>query len=118
MPPVGHKAQTPKEFSDVRLQGPSNLSHKARIHLGEETLDLDFAAVVDNAGYYVEPMGSWTVSTAQFNLARNVQDITEVVASASTQLQHASQGLMATADQTSQQATAVAAASEQASATV
>jgi methyl-accepting chemotaxis protein len=97
---------------------PSNLPHKARIHLGEETLDLDVSAVVDDGGHYIGPMVSWSVSTAQYRLANNVRDITGVVASASTQLQSTSENLMATADQTSQQATAVAASSEQAAANV
>jgi len=100
------------------LGDPSNLPQRARIHLGDEALDLDVAAIKDTSGYYIGAMVSWSVVTAQFKMANNVQDVTEIVASASTQLQNAASSLQDIADQTSQQATAAFAASEQAAANI
>ena len=100
------------------LADPNNLPHKAKIKLGDETLSLDVSAIVDDNGYYLGPMLAWNVVTAQVQMAKNVQEVTEIVSSASTQLQNTAQSLSATAEQTTQQSAAVAAAAEQASANV
>jgi methyl-accepting chemotaxis protein len=100
------------------LSNPANLPHKAKIPLGEHTLQLDVSAIVDDGGHYIGPMVAWSVVTEQVTMAKNVQEVTEVVASASTEMQNTAQSLSATAEQTTQQSAAVAAAAEQASANV
>jgi methyl-accepting chemotaxis protein len=100
------------------LADPNNLPHKAKIKLGEETLQLDVSAIIDNTGYYIGPMVAWSVVTAQVQMATNVKEVTEIVASASTEMQNTAQSLSATAEETSQKSAAVAAAAEQASANV
>ena len=100
------------------LGDPNNMPHKAKIKLGDETLSLDVSAIVDSTGYYVGAMVAWNVVTAQVAMASNVKEVTGIVASASTEMQNTAQGLSATAEQTSQQSSAVAAAAEQASTNV
>ena len=100
------------------LADPANLPHKAKIPLGEHTLQLDVSAIVDDTGYYLGPMLAWSVITEQVQMANNVKNVTEIVAAASTEMQNTAQSLSATAEQTQQQSAAVAAAAEQASANV
>ncbi|MDA1023847.1 MAG: methyl-accepting chemotaxis protein [Proteobacteria bacterium] len=100
------------------LANPNNLPHSAKIKLGDETLQLDVSAIIDNTGFYIGPMVAWSVVTAQVQMATNVKEVTEIVASASTELQNTAQSLSATAEQTTQKSAAVAAAAEQASANV
>lgn len=54
------------------LADPNNLPYHSKIKLGEETLDLNVAAIVDQTGHYIGPMVSWSVITQQENLAQNV----------------------------------------------
>jgi len=100
------------------LKDPSNLPHKANIKLGDETLPLNVAAIVDDSGFYIGPMVSWSVISAQVAMAENVKNMTQIVASTSTELQNTAQSMAATAERTSEQSTAVAAASEEASTNV
>lgn len=100
------------------LADPKNLPHKAKIPLGEHTLQLDVSAIIDDTGYYIGPMVAWSVITEQVQMANNVKQVTEIVASASTQLQNTAEGMLTTAEQVTQQSGAVAAAAEQASANV
>lgn len=100
------------------LSDPKNLPWHAKIKLGQETLDLNVAAIVDDSGYYIGPMVSWSVITAQEALSRNVLEISQVVSGSSTELQKTAQQLSAAAEESSSQATSVAAAAEEASANV
>ena len=100
------------------LADPKNLPHKAKIPLGEHTLQLDVSAIVDDTGYYIGPMVAWNVITDQVQMANNVKQVTEIVAAKSTELQETAQSLSAMAEQATQQSGAVAAAAEQASANV
>jgi len=100
------------------LADPKNLPHKAKIPLGDETLQLEVSAVIDSTGYYIGPMVAWSVITGQVQMANNVKEVTEIVASASTEMQNTAQSLSATAEETTKQSAAVAAAAEQASANV
>jgi len=45
------------------LADPNNLPHSARIKLGDETLQLDVSAIIDNTGFYIGPMVAWSVVT-------------------------------------------------------
>ncbi len=100
------------------LKDPANLPHTAKIALGDETLSLDVAAIVDDSGYYIGPMLSWSVITAQVKLAESVSEVTDAVASASTQLETAATSLSSTAEEAGKQAAAVAAATEEATTNV
>lgn len=100
------------------LSDPNNLPWKSKIKVGEETLDLNVAAILDQAGYYMGPMVSWSVITAQETLSRNVLDVSGVVSSSSSEMETTAQSLSAAAEETSVQATSVASAAEEASTNV
>ena len=50
------------------LADPGNLPHRAKIRLGEETLDLNVVAIRDEHGEYVGPMINWEVITEKVRL--------------------------------------------------
>ncbi|MBS0262806.1 MAG: PAS domain-containing protein [Planctomycetes bacterium] len=45
------------------LADPKNLPHRAKIRLGDETLDLSVSAIRDSNGDYIGPMVTWEVVT-------------------------------------------------------
>lgn len=100
------------------LADPNNMPHRAKIKLGTEILDLNVAAIRDKSGYYIGPMLSWSVITAQETLSNNVLDISKIVSESSGEVQRTAQTLAAAAEEASAQATSVAAASEEASTNV
>ncbi len=104
------------------LADPKNLPHKAKIKLGDETLDLQVSAIMDKDGTYHGPMVTWSVLTAQLalvdKLESDVKGVMAMVASAAAEMQSSAESLASTAEETSQQSTAVAAASEEATSNV
>ena len=100
------------------LKDPDNLPHRAKIQLGEHILDLNVAPIRDPSGYYMGPMLSWSVITAQEKLSKAVLEISEVVSDSSGNVSQTAQTLSAAAEEASAQATSVAAASEEASTNV
>ena len=100
------------------LSNPKNLPHKAQIKLGTESLDLLASAVMDKDGGYLGPMLSWSVVTAQVEMATRVGEVVEIVSSASAELQSTAESMSATAEETSRQSQAVAAAAEEATTNV
>jgi methyl-accepting chemotaxis protein len=104
------------------LSDPRNLPHRAKIKLGEETLDLGITAINDKNGNYIGAMLNWSVVTAQVKLAddfeTNVKAVVESVSASAAEMQGTANSMSSTAEETSRQAVAVAAASEQASANV
>jgi len=100
------------------LANPKNLPHRATIALGEEFLDLNVAAIMDEKGTYLGPMVSWNIITAQKKLTDNVLSIVQNVTAAATEMQASAESMSATAEETSQQSAAVATASEEATTNV
>jgi len=104
------------------LADPKNLPHKAVIKLGPETLALDVNALMDAQGGYIGPMLSWSVITRQMEMTdkfeANVKDVVHTVSSAATEMRASSESMTRNVDDVSRQATAAAAASEQATANV
>ena len=100
------------------LRDPSNLPHSAKISLGEETLDLQVSAIMDEHGGYIGPMVSWSVVTQQLKLAEDVQSMVGAVSAASTEMLGSAEAMAATAEETSRQSSVVAAASEEATTNV
>ena len=104
------------------LSDPANLPHNAKIMLGEETLDLRVNAINSKEGKYIGAMLSWSVVTRQVNMANNfeanIKGVVNSVSAASTQMQSTAESMAATAEETNNQASAVAAASEQLGASV
>lgn len=95
------------------LADPKNLPHRAKIRLGEETLDLRVSALMSKTGEYMGPMLTWSVITSAVKLSQDVKSLVGALSSSATQMQATAQTLAAGAEQTSQQSSAVASASEQ-----
>ena len=100
------------------LRDPKNLPYTAKIKLGDETLSLNVAAIMDRKGGYMGPVLTWNVVTAQVQMANRVKDVVGIVASAASEMEASAQSMSATAEETNRQSTAVAAASEQAATNV
>ena len=99
------------------LVDPKNLPHNAKIPLGNETLDLRVNAINSKEGKYIGAMLSWSVITRQVKMAddfeSNIGAVVGSVSAASTEMQSTAESMAATAEETNNQASAVAAASEQ-----
>jgi len=99
------------------LVDPKNLPHNAKIPLGNETLDLRVNAINSKEGTYIGAMLSWSVITRQVKMAddfeSNIGAVVGSVSAASTEMQSTAESMAATAEETNNQASAVAAASEQ-----
>lgn len=97
----------------------SNLPHRARIKLGEDTLDLLVSAINDADGEFIGPMVTWSVISEQVRMAddfeRDVKGVVDAVTSGSTEMQASSNNMAAMAEETARQAESASAASEQAS---
>ncbi|HWA47386.1 MAG TPA: methyl-accepting chemotaxis protein [Dongiaceae bacterium] len=100
------------------LSNPANLPYQAKVQMGEDTADFKISAIRDKNGEYVGPMLIWTMVTRQFQIARRVQDVVGIVASAANEMQSTAQSLSATAEETQRQSQTVASASQQATANV
>lgn len=104
------------------LADPANLPHKARIVMGEETLELNVSALRDAQGQYVGAMLAWQRVTEQARLADSFEgDIGAVVDSVATsarQMQDAARTLTDAAAETGREAVTVSEAGMQANADV
>jgi methyl-accepting chemotaxis protein len=110
------------EHQRAILSDPSRLPHKARIKLGDETLDLSISAIRDVHGNYVSAMLVWSVVTAQARLAdsfeQEIGGVVQAVATAAAQVQGAAQALSGAAGTSGREAEAVAEAGNRAGADV
>jgi methyl-accepting chemotaxis protein len=113
------------------ISDPANLPHRARIRLGEETLELTIAPILDRQGTYAGPMLIWRRLTAQVRLAgqfeqtvgaiaRNVGDsagaMTETartMSEAATDAGHRTRAVSEAADQASTHVSMAAAGAEE-----
>lgn len=96
----------------------SNLPHRALIKLGEETLDLNVAALNDQDGNYMGPMLTWSLVTQNINLATQVTEVAEVVASASEEMSASSRAMQESVSLANSRAGTVASAAEELSSSV
>jgi methyl-accepting chemotaxis protein len=110
------------EHQRKMLADPKNLPHRAKIKLGDETLDLKVSAIMNAKGEYAYMLLVWTVVTAQVELANNfdsnVKGVVEAVSSASTELLSSSETMAAAAEEVNAQSHTVAAAAEQLAASI
>ncbi|MCA9016434.1 MAG: PAS domain-containing protein, partial [Planctomycetaceae bacterium] len=106
------------EMQRKLLADPSNMPHRAKIKVGDETLDLEATAIFDKDNNYIGPMICWSVISDQVKLADDfeseIQGIVSVVTSSATEMQASSKSLSDMSDETARQSQVVAAASEQA----
>ncbi len=95
------------------LKDASHLPHNAKIKLGPETLNLQVSAIHDPEGNYVGPMLTWSVVTAQVQMANEVARVVELLSEAVQSMKQSAEGLTGSADAARQRASSVAAGSEQ-----
>lgn len=69
------------------LTDPSNLPHRANIHLGDDTLDLLVSPIFDNQGNYMGPMVTWEVITEKLRQEKEIADAAERERVAAQELQ-------------------------------
>ncbi|MEQ8603117.1 MAG: methyl-accepting chemotaxis protein [Marivibrio sp.] len=104
------------------LSNHNNLPHRAKIKLGDETLDLKVSGIENAKGEIGSILVCWTVVTAQEKLADNfesgVKSIVDTVSAASTELLSTSESMAAAAEETSTQSQTVASAAEQLAASI
>lgn len=104
------------------LADASNLPHRAKIKLGDESLDLLVNALLADDGSYIGPMVTWSVVTDRVKLAddfdANVASVVDAVSSSATELQGSANAMTSTATETSSQAQTVASAAEELAATI
>ncbi len=100
------------------LSDPSNLPHRGKIKLGDETLQLDVAAIIDDKGDYIGPMVAWQVITTQVKVAESALEVAATVASASTELSQNSQSMSEMVNTANEKSTAASASSEETSTNV
>lgn len=98
------------------LSDPKNLPFKAKIKLGNETLDLLAAATYDNRGTYSGPMVTWSLITDQVILLDNLTSTAHQLQESATELTQVSTEMKESASSTSAQTTQVSAATEELSA--
>ena len=95
------------------LADSSRLPHRAKIRVGPETLDLRVSAITGPEGEYVGPMLTWSVVTAQVQMATEVARVVEAMSAAVGQMQHSAEDLSRSAEDARQRAASVASGSEQ-----
>ncbi len=95
------------------LADPSRLPFRSVITLGDEKLDLNVAALMDDDGSYIGPMLTWAVITESHNMAETVSAVSSAVSAAATEMQASASTMSSTAETTQNSASVVASACEE-----
>ncbi len=103
---------------DPRLQrqilgDPRNLPHRAKIRLGNDTMDLLAAATYDSAGNYIGPMVTWELITDKVQLVSQLTEAARMLSDSASELSSAAEQMSTNSQNTSAQSSTVAAASEE-----
>jgi methyl-accepting chemotaxis protein len=97
------------------ISDPRNLPHRAKIHLGPETLDLLVSPISDSTGKYIGPMVTWSVITQSVKLAKDLEETAGQLAASAEELSATATQLNQNATLTSQQSNNAAASTEEVS---
>jgi methyl-accepting chemotaxis protein len=104
------------------LADPTRLPWRAKVKVGDETMDLRISAVRNRRGEYLGPMLAWSIITKQGRLAdrfeADVRGVVEKLTSSAGQMQMSSATLAEAAGMTEQQTVNVTSAAELASSNV
>jgi methyl-accepting chemotaxis protein len=107
---------------DALAVDPANLPHRTRITGGSETFEVNISAILDRHGGHVGLMLTWHRLTGQARLVerfeRTVGTITATVGESATRMKDTALAMSAAADDAKQRTSAVAHASDGASANV
>ncbi len=95
------------------LADSKRLPHSAKIKLGPETLNLRVSAITNPEGQYMGPMLTWSVVTAEVEMATEVSRVVTAIGSAVQEMQNAADGLTGAADQARTRAASAEVGSEQ-----
>ncbi len=95
------------------ISDPRNLPHRAKIHVGPETLDLLVSPVLDSLGKYLGPMVTWSLITSNLKLAKELEETAGQLAAAAEELSATATQLNSNANVTSQQSVSAAASTEE-----
>lgn len=106
------------EHQRKMLADPSNLPHRAKIKLGDDTLDLRVSAVNNRRGDYIGAMVTWDVVTSQLSLAGEINAVVNEVTAAASQMQSSAELMASNAEETDSKSGAVAAATEELTASI
>lgn len=90
-----------------------NLPHRAKIHLGPETLDLLVSPISDASGKYMGPMVTWSVISNEVKLAKDLEETANHLAAAAEELSATATQLNQNSNLTSQQSISAAASTEE-----
>jgi methyl-accepting chemotaxis protein len=95
------------------LASDRNLPIRAKIKVGQETLDLLVSAIYDKDKKYVGPMVTWEVITAKLQLVEALEQTSQQLGAAAEELSAVAMQMSKNAGQTSERSTAAAANSEE-----
>lgn len=95
------------------LANDKNLPHRAKIKLGDQTIDLLVTAIYDAHKNYLGPMLTWELITDRVKLVQNISEAANHLASAASELNATATQMASNSEETTNQAGTVSAASEQ-----
>ena len=82
---------------------PSNLPHLAKIHLGDQVLELNVSAIFDNQQNYLGAMVVWNIITDKINLHSSLKDAAQQLSASAEELNATVEEMLRNADITSRQ---------------
>ncbi len=97
------------------LSDERNLPHLAKIHLGDQILELLVSPTYDHNKTYIGPMVTWEVITERVALAKTLEQTANDLAAAADELSATATVLSRTSEQTAQQSVHAAANTEEVS---
>ncbi len=102
----------PQKQHDI-INDPSSLPHRARIEIGEDTINLLVTAIYDKDENYKGPMVIWSVITGQVEFERDIKNAVTIVAEAATEMHATSKTMASNTEETARQSKVVATASNE-----
>jgi len=97
------------------LADDRNLPHRAKIKLGDHTLDLLVSPIYDNNKKYLGPMVTWEIITEKLNLVQTLEETSSQLGAAAEELSATATQMNRNSTQTSDQSQNASAAAEQVS---
>ena len=97
------------------LADPRNLPHRAKIRIGEHTLDLLASPIYDSNKNYIGPMVTWDIITNRVQLVEALEQTSQQLSSAAEELSAVATEMAKNAGMTSEKSNTAAANSEEVS---
>lgn len=103
------------EVNRAVVSDPKNLPHRAKVKVGDETLDLLVSAIFDAKGEYLGPTVTWEIITSKVNLVEQLTEASQQLSAAANELNATATEMNSNAEETSAQANSAATAAEEVS---